>query len=290
MFSATQFNLSRPEIELNSERPVILRNMDIDRQLLQQIVRDVAQTTLLPLFNNVSREYKKDGSIITLADRSMQEALTDRLAEVCPDVALLGEEQSTQQQQALLDSGQPLWCLDPVDGTSNFAAGLPFFTVSLALIESGEVKAGVVLDPIRDECFSAVRGQGAFLNDHPLIAEPTGLTLKRCIAFIDFKRLPAALSRQLVMDRPYGSQRNLGSIALELCWLAAGRGHLYLHGSQHIWDYAAADLILAEAGGYAATLQGDAPFVHSLQPRSTCAAVDESLFQQWQLYLQQVGE
>ena len=162
MFSATQFNLSWPQIELNSDGPVILQNMDIDRQSLQKIVRDVAQTTLLPLFNNVHREYKKDGSIITLADRSMQEALTERLAEICPDVALLGEEQSALQQQALLDSGQPLWCLDPVDGTSNFAAGLPFFTVSLALIESGEVKAGVVLDPIRDECLFRGARSGGF--------------------------------------------------------------------------------------------------------------------------------
>lgn len=263
--------------------------MNIDRQQLQFIVRDVARATLLPLFNNVNREYKKDGSIITLADKAMQQALTERLAQICPGVSLLGEEMTVAQQQALLDSGQPLWCLDPVDGTSNFAAGLPFFSVSLALIESGEVKAGVVLDPIRDESFSAVRGEGAWLNDQPLLAEETGLPLKRSIAFVDFKRLPRALSSRLVTDRPYGSQRNLGSIALELCWLAAGRGHIYLHGSQHIWDYAAADLILAEAGGFAATLQGDQPFIHSLQPRSTYAAIDHKLFQQWQAYLTEAG-
>lgn len=273
------------QIELNSGGTVILRLMNIDRQQLQRIVRDVAQSTLLPLFSNVNREYKKDGSIITLADKTMQQKLTERLAQTCPDVALLGEEMPPEQQQALLDSGKPLWCLDPVDGTSNFAAGLPFFSVSLALIESGEVKAGVVLDPIRDESFSAVRGQGAWLNDEPLKTEDTGLSLKRSIAFVDFKRLPETLSSRLVTDRPYGSQRNLGSIALELCWLAAGRGHIYLHGSQHLWDYAAADLILAEAGGYAATLQGDQPFSHSLQPRSTFAAADHSLFTQWQAYL-----
>lgn len=259
--------------------------MNIERQQLQHIVRDVARATLLPLFNNVNREYKKDGSVITLADKSMQDALTKRLAEICPDVALLGEEMSTEQQQALLDSGKPLWCLDPVDGTSNFAAGLPFFSVSLALIESGEVKAGVVLDPIRDETFAAVRGQGAWLNDSPLLCEDSGLQLKRTTAIIDFKRLPRAMSTQLVTERPYGSQRNLGSIALELCWLAAGRGHIYLHGEQNIWDYAAADLILAEAGGFAATLSGEPTFSRSLAPRSTYAAVDQSLFKQWRHYL-----
>lgn len=255
--------------------------MNLDRQQLQHIVRDVAQTTLLPLFNNVNREYKKDGSIITVADKAMQQALTERLAVLCPEVLLLGEEMPAKQQQALLDSGQPLWCLDPVDGTSNFAAGLPFFSVSLALIEAGQVIAGVVLDPIRDECFSAIRGEGAWLNDVPLVTENTGLSLKRSIAFVDFKRLPAALSTQLVSHRPYGSQRSLGSIALELCWLAAARGHVYLHGDQHIWDYAAGDLILAEAGGFAATLDGEPPFKPTLQPRSSFAAVDQTLFEQW---------
>lgn len=264
--------------------------MDIDRQQLQSIVREVAQNTLLPLCNNVQREYKKDGSIITRADKAVQLALTERLAGICPEVLLLGEEMSAEQQQALLDSGKPIWCLDPVDGTSNFATGLPFFSISLALIESGEVKAGIVLDPVRDELFAAVRGQGAWLNDIPLQAEETGLQLKRSIAFVDFKRLPKALSSRIVGDKPYGSQRNLGSIALELCWLAAGRGHIYLHGSQHIWDYAAADLILAEAGGYAATLQGDAPFSHSLQPRSTYAAIDQQLFEQWRQYLAEAVE
>lgn len=256
--------------------------MNIDRQQLQQIVRDVARATLLPLFNNVNREYKKDGSIITVADKALQDTLKERLATLCPDVLLLGEEMAVQQQQALLDSGQPLWCLDPVDGTSNFAAGLPFFSVSLALIEAGKVTIGVVYDPIRDESFSAIRGEGAWLNDAPLVSEDSGLSLKRTIAFVDFKRLPTSLSTQLVSERPYGSQRNLGSIALELCWLAAGRGHVYLHGNQHIWDYAAADLILAEAGGSAATLDGDTPFKATLKPRSMYAAVDKSLFEQWQ--------
>jgi myo-inositol-1(or 4)-monophosphatase len=264
--------------------------MDIDRQQLQNIVREVAQSTLLPLYNNVQREYKKDGSIITRADKAVQQALTQRLAKICPEVLLLGEEMTAQQQQTLLDSGKPLWCLDPVDGTSNFAAGLPFFSVSLALIEAGEVKAGIVLDPVRNELFAAVRGQGAWLNDEPLIAGETGLHLKRSIAFIDFKRLPDSLATRIVSDKPYASQRNLGSIALELCWLAAGRGHIYLHGSQHIWDYAAADLILSEAGGYAATLQGDQPFSRTLQPRSTYAAIDHNLFEQWQRYLAEAAK
>lgn len=259
--------------------------MNIDRQQIQQLVRDVASTTLLPYTNNVSRDYKKDGSIVTAADSAVQSSLTKQLAELHPDIALLGEEMSTEQQQQLFDSGKPIWCLDPVDGTSNFASGLPFYSISLALIEHGEVTFAMVLDPSRNESFTAIRGQGAWLNDEPLRLTSPNLSLDNTIAFVDFKRLPPALASKIVADRPFASQRNLGSIALELCWLAAGRGHIYLHGSQQIWDYAAGDLILEEAGGFAATLYGAPSFRYTLQPRSSCAAIDEHLFQVWQSYL-----
>ena len=259
--------------------------MNIDRQQIQQLVRDVAATTLLPYSNNVSRDYKKDGSIVTAADSAVQSSLTKQLADLHPDIALLGEEMSTEQQQQLFDSGKPIWCLDPVDGTSNFASGLPFYSISLALIEQGEVTFAMVLDPSRNESFTAIRGQGAWLNDEPLRLTSPNLSLDNTIAFVDFKRLPPALASKIVADRPFASQRNLGSIALELCWLAAGRGHIYLHGSQQIWDYAAGDLILEEAGGFASTLYGDPSFRYTLQPRSSCAAIDEHLFQVWQSYL-----
>jgi len=259
--------------------------MNIDRQQIQQLVRDVAATTLLPYSNNVSRDYKKDGSIVTAADSAVQSSLTKRLADLHPDIALLGEEMSAEQQQQLFDSGKPIWCLDPVDGTSNFASGLPFYSISLALIEQGEVTFAMVLDPSRNESFTAIRGQGAWLNDEPLRLTSPNLSLDNTIAFVDFKRLPPALASKIVADRPFASQRNLGSIALELCWLAAGRGHIYLHGSQQIWDYAAGDLILEEAGGFASTLYGDPSFRYTLQPRSSCAAIAEHLFQVWQSYL-----
>jgi len=259
--------------------------MQIDRQQFQQTVKDVVKQTLLPLLNNVSRQYKQDGSIVTFADKAIQQALTDNLQALWPEVALLGEEMPVAEQQVLLESKQPLWCLDPIDGTSNFAADLPFFSISIGLIEDSEVTLAMVYDPSRDESFTAVKGQGAWLNDMPLKTLDAGLNLRRSIAYIDFKRLPAELSQKLIQARPYGSQRNLGSTALELCWLAAGRGHIYLHGEQHIWDYAAAELILNEAGGYSCTLEGDSMFSNALEKRSGCAAVDQSLFNDWKNFL-----
>ncbi|MCK5359795.1 MAG: inositol monophosphatase, partial [Gammaproteobacteria bacterium] len=174
------------------------------------------------------------------------------------------------------------WCLDPLDGTSNFAAGIPFFSISLALIENGQLIMGIVYDPTRDECFVAEKGKGAKLNDKELDATIAAHTaLDRCSAIIDFKRLTPELAARLATQPPYYSQRSFGSVALDWAWIAAGRGQLYLHGKQKLWDYAAGWLILDEAGGCSSTLDGHRSFKSTLEPRSAIAAANEDLYQQW---------
>lgn len=259
--------------------------MEIDLKRLQDIVITTSKEELLPRFNSVQHHYKADGSVVTEADIVMQNRLTNLLKQAYPDIALLGEEMSIEQQQELLSSGQPLWCLDPIDGTSNFATGVPYFSVSLALINHGEITHALVYDPTLDECFSAQINQGAWLNNQSLKCPPTSLPLEKTIALIDFKRLSKKLAAKLVTEWPYASQRNFGSIALDLCWIAAGRGHIYLHGKQQLWDYAAAQLILSEAGGFACTLEGEVLLAPTLTPRSTLAATDKKLFDEWQYYL-----
>ncbi len=257
----------------------------VNLERIKEIVISISKAELLHRFNSVTRHYKTDGSVVTEADLIMQSRLTDALRSAYPDIRLLGEEMSAEEQQELLSSELALWCLDPIDGTSNFAAGVPYFCVSLALIEQGSVTLGIIYDPIRDECFSAQRNQGASLNGEVLSSKPTGLSLSRSIALIDFKRLSPELATKLVTHRPYASQRSLGSIALELCWIAAGRGHVYLHAKQQLWDYAAAQLILSEAGAFACTLEGQSLSSSQLKPLSTIAALDEELFKQWCDYL-----
>jgi myo-inositol-1(or 4)-monophosphatase len=109
--------------------------------------------------------------------------------------------------------------------------------------------------------------------------------LRRSIAVVDFKRLPAALAAALVASPPYSSQRYFGSGALEWAWLAAGRFQVYLHGRQKLWDYAAGALILAEAGGLAESLDGGPIYTEALQPRSAVAACDAALFEAWKAWL-----
>lgn len=249
---------------------------------LGALLREAAEAELLPRFAEAEREFKADGSIVTEADVAMQERVQAALAARWPGIGLLGEEMTPEAQRTrLAEGGGGLWCLDPLDGTSNFAAGLPFFSVSLALLVGGRAVLGLVYDPVRRECFSARRGGGAWLNGAPLGGRVPRLPLARAIAAVDFKRLAPPLAKRLAAEPPYSSQRSLGSVALDWCWVAAGRFHVYLHGRQKLWDYAAGELVLAEAGGHSCTLEGEPVFAAEVVPRSALAALDGELFAAW---------
>lgn len=250
-------------------------------ECLGDIVVSAAREELLPRFARVERGRKADGSVITEADLVVQQRIAGELRRRWPETVFLGEEMSAAEQEALLRQDRPLWCLDPLDGTSNFAAGIPYFSVSLALLEQGRVETGIVYDPVRNECFTALSGRGAWLNGAALTAVRAGVTLQQATSLVDFKRLPRELAIRLVTGIPYASQRSFGSVALDWCWIAAGRCHVYLHGRQNIWDYAAGHLVLQEAGGHATTLSGEPVFVNALQPRSAVAALDADLFDEW---------
>lgn len=262
------------------------RYMRPDIDTLSALVREAAREELLPRFERVGHQIKADGSLLTEADLAMDRLLREALAERWPDVVFLSEEMPREEQEARLRAGEGgLWILDPLDGTSNFAAGIPLFSVSLALVEAGEPVLGIVYDPVRDECFAAERGRGATLNGARLRAPKAGVPLKRAVALVDFKRLSVPLATRLATAAPYASQRNVGTCALEWAWMAAGRGHVYLHGGMKLWDYAAGTVILEEAGGASATLQGESVFRPAVGARSVVASPDHALFAAWQQWL-----
>ncbi|MDZ7751088.1 MAG: inositol monophosphatase family protein [Gammaproteobacteria bacterium] len=257
---------------------------DID--VLTHLVRTAAREELLPSFNQVKREFKGNGSVVTRVDHAMQARLAATLAEHWPTIGFLGEEMTKAEQinrQAAATEG--LWVLDPLDGTTNFAAGIPFYSVSLALLAHGRVVMGVVYDPERDEMFHAVAGGGAWLNGERLEPVSIAMPLENCVGAVDFKRLPRDLALRLAKGPPYSSQRSFGSVALDWCWVAADRFHVYVHGRQKLWDYAAGLLILEEAGGHAATLDGEAVFEDSIASRSAIAAMNGPLFEAWRAWI-----
>lgn len=258
---------------------------DLDN--LIEIVKHVAALELLPRFARIHQQIKDDGSIVTAADYAVQQALQTALQTHWPHIAFLGEEMSAAQQQTILqESPYGVWVVDPLDGTSNFSLGIPCFAVSVALILQGRIELGVVYDPVRDECFAAQCGQGARLNATVLRLDTLRDVDSITVGLVDFKRLVPELAHKLVTKPPYKSQRSFGSVALDWCWIAAGRGDVYVHGNQKLWDYAAGQVILDEAGGFATTLQGEPVFNGELAPRSAVLAINQQLFEKWLRYLQ----
>jgi myo-inositol-1(or 4)-monophosphatase len=256
---------------------------------VQDIIRAASETNLPVYYRRSTADYKTDGSIVTEADLAMQQALTTALAERYPEIAMLGEEIDQATQQDVIQGSRDFWCLDPVDGTTNFHATMPLFSVSLALISQGQVVLGVVYDPNRDEFFGAIRDEGIWINGERRQRPQQPDSLGGCIAFVDFKRLGGEIGRALVQQPPYKSQRNIGTCALEWAWLAAGRANLLIHGSERIWDYSAGVLLNREAGGRSETFDGEPVFTQSLQPRSVIAASNPALFEQWASRIRDIG-
>lgn len=248
---------------------------------VEAIVRAVAAQEIMPRFLQVVREHKSDGSALSAADLAAQHFLAAALRQLV-DLPILGEEMEEAEQQAALAAGEAgLWCFDPIDGTTNFLVGLPYFAVSVALLQGGKPILGVTYAPFCDEMFTAVAGGGARLNGEPLPLRPPEPRLDHGVALVDMKRLPAKLAAALAADSPYYSQRNFGASVLEWCYLAAGRADLLLHGGQRPWDYAAGSLILREAGGVAATLESDDFDASPPWRRSALAALDPKAHAAW---------
>ena len=250
--------------------------------IIEGIIKDISNDELMPRFNKVQAQNKKDGSLVTQADWSVQEAVKIELAKQFPEFGFFAEEMTDSELKSFFaENHSGYWCLDPLDGTSNFASGLPYFAISLALIKDNQTVFGLVYDPVRDECFTAIKGEGVWLNGQAVVNSQVPQTLAQCIAIVDLKRLPAELAVKLATHPPYRSQRSFGAAALEWCWLATGRCQLFLHGKQMLWDYAAGLLIAQEAGCAACDFDGGPIFQPSLKSKKVIASLSKDLHKQW---------
>lgn len=250
-------------------------------ETLCEVVRDVAAAEVMPRYLKVAHQRKSDGSLFTAADLAAQDRLSQLLPRIVP-APVIGEEMPLEvQKQRWAAGSEGVWCVDPIDGTSNFVNGLPYFAISVALMRHGRSVLGVVYDPVADEMFSAERGAGAFLNGERLPIREYVPELRRAMAQVDFKRLSAPLARALAASPPFSSQRNFGASTLEWCYVAAGRFDVYLHGGQKLWDYAAGSLILEESGGSMCSLDNDDFWADPEWKRSVVAARTPELFAAW---------
>ena len=200
---------------------------------------------------NPSVEKKGPIDLVTAADLAAERAFRELIARRFPSHDVLGEEGGARQPRRA--GARCRWIIDPLDGTTNFAHGLAIFCVSIALEIDGEIAIGVVYDPMAEELFSAERGQGARLNGRPIAVSTCGALVDSllCTGF------PYAVrehpGRQVDVFRAFLGEaravRRLGSAALDLCYVAAGRLEAFWEKQLHPWDMAAGALIVSEAGG-----------------------------------------
>lgn len=181
---------------------------------------------------------------ITAADGAVERLLRERLIGAFPADAFLGEETGG-------DAGERLWVVDPIDGTANFARGLPHFCISVALVEGPEMRLGAILDPVLDELYFARSGRGATRNGHAITASPTESLGEAAVEIGWSTRVPDArylecVARTLATG---AAVRRGGSGALGLAWVADGRQDAYAELHINAWDCLAGLLIVREAGG-----------------------------------------
>ena len=204
----------------------------------------------------VETEYKGDVDLVTVADRTAEKLIRERLSETFPEHGIFGEEGTRER----LD-GEFRWYVDPLDGTTNFAHGFPQFCVSMGLEqrrkglapdEDGTIVAAVIYDPLRDELFTAERGHGARLNGRPMHVSKT-LELAEALVATGFPSRKRNKSPNIhfyheISLRSHGVRR-AGSAALDLAYVAAGRLDAFWEFNINPWDTAAGFLLIEEAGG-----------------------------------------
>jgi myo-inositol-1(or 4)-monophosphatase len=218
--------------------------------------------------------YKGFRDLVTETDIVAENAILELVSRRFPGHAVLSEE----TQGEVIGEGTT-WVVDPLDGTSNFAHGVPIFSVSIGVLERGEPVLGVVYDPMRDHLFLAQRGAGASLNDRPLKVSSVS-HLGESLIGLDWARSPEDRREVLsnlgrVAPRCH-TVRMMGSAALGLTYVAAGWLDGYFHLALRPWDSSAAVLLIAEAGGCCTTFE-DQPYAVT-SPR--CAGTNGSIHRQ----------
>ena len=226
---------------------------------LERMARQAGSILSLGYEKNIQVDYKGEIDLVTEIDRRSEEFILGEISRQFPSHSVMAEETG-----GIDGSDEHLWIVDPLDGTVNYAHGVPFFSVAIAYAYRGELILGAVYDPMRDEMFLAEKGRGAWLN---------GRLLK-------VKEVPDLSHSLLVTGFPYdvrttsnnnldnyarfalNSQgvRRLGSAALDLCYVGAGRFDGYWELSLHAWDLSAGGLVATEAGARVTDIYGNVNF------------------------------
>ncbi len=228
----------------------------------ERILQDRFQTTL-------HIETKGLANFVTEADLSSEQAIVDAIRDRFPDHAIISEESHSDRADS-----PDLWIIDPLDGTSNFMHGIPHFAISVAYYRNGNAEVGIVCNPIRNDWYVAVRGQGAWHNGVPQTVDNNDridAAMIACGFYYDRDRMMQATLDTIgsFFRSNIHGMRRFGAAALDLCNVGCSQYGLFFEYKLHPWDYAAGQLFLSEAGGLATDCAGEPLPLH--RASSICA-------------------
>ena len=215
----------------------------------------------------LSVEEKNKDDLVTNIDKECEQTVARILLSAYKNHCVIGEEASAEGGKKYYGNpdSEYQWIIDPIDGTTNFVMGIPHSAVSIGLRHNGKAELGVVFDPMLNEMFTAVRGEGAYLNDRR-IRVGTKTTLDGAIIGTAFptryrERMIPYIELFTRLINNCADVRRMGAASLDLCYVACGRFDGYLEQGLKLWDFTAGEVILREAGGLITDFMGEPSYV-----------------------------
>jgi myo-inositol-1(or 4)-monophosphatase len=229
-------------------------------------------------FNLDLVEHKGVNDMVSYVDKEAEKIIVQKLQQLLPEAGFITEEGTIASKSA-----NYTWIIDPLDGTTNFIHGLPVFSVSIGLTFGNEVILGVVYEINLDECFYALKGHGSYCNGHPIKVSATPFLNSSLIAtgfpYSAFQEIDEYLTiLKSLMQKTHGLRR-LGSAAVDLCYVAAGRFDAYFEYNLNSYDVAAGAIIVQEAGGVVTDFKKGNDFLFGREMIATNGRIYEEFFQ-----------
>jgi len=237
---------------------------------LERLARQAGQILLNGYEKDIQVNYKGVIDLVTEIDHASEAYLLGEIQRLFPGHGVLAEESGLRDENV-----EHMWFIDPLDGTVNYAHGVPMFCVSIAYARQGQVVLGAIFDPMRSELYTAERGQGAWLNETRRLQVSQQAEMQKSLLVTGFPYDAWNTERDnfnnfVKFAKMSQGVRRLGSAAIDLCYVAAGRFDGYWEISLKPWDVAAGGLIAEEAGAKVTNVNGEPDYLHA--PQSVVAA------------------
>ena len=243
------------------------------RKASKTLIRDFGEV------ENLQVSLKGPGDFVTNCDKKVEKILIDELLKARPSYSILSEEIGEINND---DSFK--WIIDPIDGTSNFLHGVPHFAISVGLEHNKEIICGIIYDPIKDEIFTAEKGNGSYMNNQRMRVSSRS-KLEDCMIFTGGPKRDAK-NRELALKEYYKFSikvltpiRKLGSASLDMAYVAAGRCDGFLQRNLNYWDIAAGIILVKEAGGFVTDFNGENEYIQNKTILATNAKINKEMIE-----------